>query len=458
MSTSLESVVEAARALAARKVSPVELVDATLRRIEQLNPRVNAFITIREAALDEARVAEGEIARGRKAPLLGVPISIKDLMLTRGDRTTAGSRIFGAGLESDHDAPAVARLRQAGAIIVGKNNLHEVALGVTNLNEHFGPARNPWDLTRVPGGSSGGSAIAVATGLGLASIGSDTRGSIRIPAACCGVTGFKPTFGLVSTDDVIPLAWSLDHVGPLTRSVEDAAHVVGCLAGPDALQRYVAALRRPVREIRIGIGDYFMADLDPEIERAVSDAAQVFAAECGPVRSIALPELEGYHLAVAGGHLSRQDTAREPWGIWAGRARPAGSGIPVVGNRPGARRAASGAGGRGVRPGVRAGGLSDRGDVARVSVSDRGRPPRHSGPGDRCAGRVSAVDVSGEPRGTPGAQRSVRVRAEWSSDEPSVDGGAGTGGCAVHSRILLPDSDRLACPGPGGLMRQEAEV
>src|SRR5712692_302162 len=260
------SATEVARAIAARDVSPVEVVEATLKRIQRLNPTLNAFIAVREQARADAQEAERKLPRGDLGPLHGVPISIKDLILTRDLPTTAGSKIFGQGLTSRHDAPVVRRLRRAGAIIIGKNNLHELALGVTNLNEHFGPARNPWNTACVPGGSSGGSAAAVAAGLGCASIGSDTRGSIRIPAACCGVTGLKPTYGLVSTEDVIPLAWSLDHVGPITRSVEDGALLLGAIVGRTAARHYVTALERPVRELRFGICEYFLRDLDREVE------------------------------------------------------------------------------------------------------------------------------------------------------------------------------------------------
>ena len=271
----------------------MEVVEHALRRIERLNPVLNAFISVREAALDEARLMERAGARGRTSPLFGVPISIKDLMLMRDGRTTAGSRIFGDGLESNHDAPVVRRLKRAGAIVVGKTNLHELALGVTNVNEHFGPAHNPWDVMRVCGGSSGGSAVAVATRLGYASVGSDTRGSIRIPAACCGVTGLKPTYGLVPVDDVIPLSWSLDHVGPITRSVEDAALLLGPMTGRGG--RYLKALGRSAKQITVGVCEYFLRDLDPEIERAVLAAIDVFRAAGCKVREVAMPEVEGSH-------------------------------------------------------------------------------------------------------------------------------------------------------------------
>ena len=186
-----------------RKASPVEVVEETLARIARVNPKLNAFITVfGDQAREAARGAEKLVMQRRRTlpPLLGVPVSVKDIVFTTEARTTAGSKIFGDGIAATEDAPVVRRLRRAGAIIIGKTNLHEVALGVTSANEHFGPVRNPHDPERVAGGSSGGSAVAVATGLGPLSVGSDTRGSIRIPASCCGVTGFKPTRGLVSLE------------------------------------------------------------------------------------------------------------------------------------------------------------------------------------------------------------------------------------------------------------------
>jgi len=284
-----------ARAIAARQISPVEVIEATLHRIESLNPELNAFLAVREEALAEAREAERGVGRERLGPLYGVPISLKDLILTRDRPTTAGSRIFGAGVTSTHDAPVVRRLKRAGAIVVGKNNLHELALGVTNLNAHFGPARNPWDRARIPGGSSGGSAVAVAAGMGVASVGSDTRGSIRIPAACCGVTGLKPTYALVPTEGVIPLAWSLDHVGPITRSAEDAALMLGAMVGRAAGRRLAEALDRPITKIRFGVAEYFLNDLDPEIARSVLEAIELFRRAGAIVVDVSLPEMEGTH-------------------------------------------------------------------------------------------------------------------------------------------------------------------
>jgi aspartyl-tRNA(Asn)/glutamyl-tRNA(Gln) amidotransferase subunit A len=256
-----------ARAVAAGEASAIEIVQAHLERIERLEPRLNAFISRNPAAMDDARQ---EVT----GALAGVPITVKDLVLTRGMRTTAGSRTFGEGLPANQDAPVIRRLRRAGAIILGKTNLHELAMGVTTENEHFGPSRNPWDPSRIPGGSSGGSAVAVAAGLGVASVGTDTRGSIRIPAACCGVTGFKPTFGLIRTEGVVPLAPTLDHLGPLTRSVEDAALLAGVMSGwPRRGTRWLQVVDSDIAPgLRLGICDWFFTDIDAAIDGPVRDA------------------------------------------------------------------------------------------------------------------------------------------------------------------------------------------
>lgn len=286
---------EATRLVAKRKISPVELVDAALARVDVENPRLNALITV---TADSARNAASRIERaiGRRkpvGPLAGAPISIKDLILTEEARTTLGSRVLPDGLPAGEDAPVVARLRKAGAAIIGKANLHEVALGVTTVNEHFGPARNPWDPGRIAGGSSGGSAVAVAAGMGLGSVGTDTRGSIRIPAACCGITGLKPSYGLIPSDGVFPLAASLDHVGPMTRTVEDCALLFGAMTG--SRKRLASALaavdRKPRRGIRLAISEYFLRDVDAESIKAIEAAVAVWEKQGATVVSADIPEL-----------------------------------------------------------------------------------------------------------------------------------------------------------------------
>ena len=279
-----------ARAVEHHEISPLEVVQAHLARVAALEPELNTLIAENPRALDEA-------ARARSGPLAGVPITVKDLILTRGIRTTAGSRTFGDGLPGTSDAPVIRRLKRAGAVILGKNNLHELAMGVTTVNEHFGPTRNPWDRNRVSGGSSGGSAAAVAAGLGAASIGTDTRGSIRIPAACCGVTGFKPTFGLVETTGVVPLAPTLDHVGPIARSVEDTAVLLGVMAGwPRRAARWLQAVEGQPG-LRLGICEWFFTELDPAVEMVVRDATAVFGGAGFPLQPVDIDGLPEAHRA-----------------------------------------------------------------------------------------------------------------------------------------------------------------
>jgi aspartyl-tRNA(Asn)/glutamyl-tRNA(Gln) amidotransferase subunit A len=266
-----------------RKVSPVELTQDCLRRIEELNPAINAFITVTaEQALQEARQAEAEISRGNwRGPLHGIPFSVKDLIDTAGVRTTAGSELFKDRVPAE-DATVVQRLRQAGAVLLGKTNLHEFAYGGSSMVSYFGAVRNPWDQRRIAGGSSGGAAAAVASGVGFAALGTDTAGSIRLPSALCGAVGFKPSYGLVSTRGVIPLSWSYDHVGPITRTVHDAALVLQAIAGYDAQdpasvpyrqQDYATAMQRETAGLRVGVpAAFFCDDLDREIAAAFEAA------------------------------------------------------------------------------------------------------------------------------------------------------------------------------------------
>jgi aspartyl-tRNA(Asn)/glutamyl-tRNA(Gln) amidotransferase subunit A len=289
---------EAADALRARRVSAIELADAANARIGRLNSKLNAFITVTgEQAMEEARQADAELAAGRnRGPLHGIPVAVKDLFLTRGVRTTCGSRIY-ADFVPAIDAAVVERLRAAGAVMLGKLNMHEMAYGITSANPHYGPVRNPWNPQYSPGGSSGGSGAAVAAQLVYAAMGSDTGGSIRIPAAFCGVVGLKPTYGRVSRYGALPLAYSLDHMGPLARSVRDAAMVLNAIAGYD--RRDPTSSRHPVvdfipddgcsiRRLRIGFPENFYFDhLDAGVEssvRGVFARAQSLGALVAPVR------------------------------------------------------------------------------------------------------------------------------------------------------------------------------
>jgi aspartyl-tRNA(Asn)/glutamyl-tRNA(Gln) amidotransferase subunit A len=262
---------EFGRRLRAREITAVRAIEDCLQRIEADNPRLNAFILVMAAdALRQAREADRELAAGRdRGPLHGVPISIKDLIDIRGVPTTAASRVR-EGSVADRDAPTIAHLRQAGAVIVGKTNLHEFAFGTTNEDSAFGPARNPHDPARSPGGSSGGSAASVAAGMALATIGTDTGGSIRIPAAACGVVGLKPSLGEVSTDGVVPLSRTLDHVGPLTRSVADARLVYRALTGDHTA---APPAPMPVRGLRLAVPrPYFCDLLDEEVRARFEEA------------------------------------------------------------------------------------------------------------------------------------------------------------------------------------------
>jgi aspartyl-tRNA(Asn)/glutamyl-tRNA(Gln) amidotransferase subunit A len=293
----LETVVELGLRLRRKEVSPVELTRVCLDRIEKFNPALNAFITVTaEAALAEARAAETEISRGEwRGPLHGIPVALKDLIDTAGTRTTAASAVFEHRVPTE-DAEVVRRLRQAGAVMLGKNNLHEFAYGGSSLVSFFGDVHNPWNTRHIAGGSSGGSAAAVAAGLCYAAIGTDTAGSIREPAALCGCVGIKPTYERVSARGVIPLSWSLDHVGPLAATVGDAAVVLQAIAGYDpldagsaevAVSDYVSCLGDETKNLRVGVPrDYFFDDLDDEVRAAVEQALVVIRALVTDVRDV----------------------------------------------------------------------------------------------------------------------------------------------------------------------------
>jgi Asp-tRNA(Asn)/Glu-tRNA(Gln) amidotransferase A subunit family amidase len=281
-----------------RSISPVELTHDCLNRIEKLNPTLNAFITVTaESALERARLAEREIFRGTYlGPLHGIPIGLKDIIDVAGVRTTAASALFKDRVPSV-DAQVVRRLRCGGAIILGKQNLHEFAYGGSSMISLFGEVHNPWDTTRVAGGSSGGSAASVAAGLGFAAVGTDTAGSIRLPAAYCGVVGVKPTFGRVSTRGVVPLSSSYDHVGPLTTSVYDAALMLQVLSDYDSANpcadrpapSLVSAFDEFPTNLRVGIPrPLFFDDLDLEVAEAIDKAIQIFAGLHAEIRDIKL--------------------------------------------------------------------------------------------------------------------------------------------------------------------------
>ena len=283
-----------------KSVSPLELTEACLKRIDKYNPLLNAFITVTG---DEARAAarrmQEEQRRGIwRGPLHGIPIAVKDNIDTAGTRTTAASELFKDRVPTD-DAYVVRRLRDAGAILLGKTNLHEFAYGGSSTVSYFNSMHNPWALDRISGGSSGGSAVATAAGLCFGALGTDTAGSIRIPASYCGVVGFKPTYGRVSNRGVIPLSWTLDHVGPICRTVEDAALMLGAIAGYDesdptttdvAVPDYSRAVRTDTSRLRLGIPRArFFDGVDQEVAKSVDAAIKLLSKRVASVQDIVLP-------------------------------------------------------------------------------------------------------------------------------------------------------------------------
>ena len=296
------SIGEAAAALRARQVSAVELTEAAIGRIDRLNERLKAFITVTaEYARHRARQADEELAAGRdRGPLHGIPMAVKDLFDMQGVRTTGGSRVF-RGSVADRNSAVVERLETAGAVLLGKLNMHELAYGITSANPHFGAVSNPWNAAHSPGGSSGGSGAAVAANIVYAAMGSDTGGSIRIPAAFCGTVGLKPTYGRVSRYGSLPLGYTLDHMGPLTRSVRDAALVLNAIAGFD--ERDPASSRRPVvdyvpdegcslRGVRIGFPENFYFDcLDLDVESAVRGAIARAESLGAEIKQVKVPDI-----------------------------------------------------------------------------------------------------------------------------------------------------------------------
>src|SRR5215475_8454106 len=279
---------QASDLIRSKKISPVELTDACLARITTYNPKINAFITaMRDQALAQAKELAQEIAAGKfRSPLHGIPIALKDNIDTAGTRTTAASQVFDDRVP-DQDAEVVRRLREAGAVLIGKTNMHEFAAGATSASTYFGPVRNPWALDRIPAGSSGGSAAAVIADLAFGALGTDTGGSVRMPAAYCSIVGLKPTYGLVSIRGIIPLTYSLDHCGPMTKTVEDAALLLNQMVGYDshdvasvehAKEDYVAALKQPVSNFRLGVprAPYF-DQLDEEVAKAAEAAIAVLS-------------------------------------------------------------------------------------------------------------------------------------------------------------------------------------
>lgn len=291
------TIAEAAESIEKKSLSPVELTEVYLGRIEALQPTVNAYITVTaDRARADAKAAEDEIVAGTyRGPLHGIPIALKDLYETAGIRTTAGSKVHAEYVPAQ-DSTAARKLREAGSVLLGKTNTHEYAWGTTTNNPHWGATHNPWDLDRIPGGSSGGSGAAIVAQMAAGTMGTDTGGSIRIPAALCGCVGLKPTFGRVSKQGVFPMSWQLDHPGPIVKSVEDAAIVLQTIAGydpadfstvPVPVPDYRATLRNGVRGLRVGVPRaFFFGLLQDEVRSAVEEAIEEFRRLGAVVRDI----------------------------------------------------------------------------------------------------------------------------------------------------------------------------
>ena len=306
------SIAEAAALIGKRKLSPVELTESCLQRIGSLDARLRAFITVtREDALAAAQQAATAIAGGNyKGPLHGVPIALKDLFDTAGIRTTAGSKIMAERVPQE-DAEATVRLKAAGAVLLGKLNMHEFAFGATGINPHYGGTYNPWDTTRMSGGSSSGAGAAVASAMTFGALGTDTGGSIRAPASLCGITGLKPTYGRVSRRGITPLSWALDHAGPMARSAADAAIILKVIAGHDPQDEtsseepvpdYTKALKdQRLKRLRIGVPqEYFFDNVDDEVLKAIHAAILVLRDDLkAGVSEVSLPHIAEAPAAVS---------------------------------------------------------------------------------------------------------------------------------------------------------------
>src|SRR5512143_571872 len=296
------TIAELARALRAKRLSSVELTQASLERIARANPKLNAFVTFdAERALADARAADARIANGDAGPLTGIPLAHKDVLMTAGMRTTCGSRML-ANFVAPYDAFVVEGLRRAGTVLVGKTNMDEFAMGSSNETSYFGPVRNPWNADYVPGGSSGGSAAAVAARLVPAATGTDTGGSIRQPAALSGICGLKPTYGICSRYGLVAFASSLDQAGPFAQTAEDCALLLNAMAGHDArdstsLERapedYARDLVRPIAGLRIGLPkEYFGEGIDADVAKAIEGAIAEFRRLGATVVDVALPNVK----------------------------------------------------------------------------------------------------------------------------------------------------------------------
>ena len=324
---SAESIASLSQKLANKELSSVELTKSCLDKIEKYDAKINAFIDVyKDDAVKEAEEADRKIAAGESGDLLGIPLAIKDLIVIDGRVTTCGSKIL-ENFKPTYSAFVMKKLQQGGAVTLGKTNMDEFAMGSSNETSYFGPVRNPWDLDAIPGGSSGGSAAAVAAGICPGSLGSDTGGSIRQPAACCGVVGLKPTYGRVSRFGLVAFASSLDQIGPFGKCVEDTAIILQAIAGHDPMDstsldepvpNYSEALKKDVKGMVIGMPkEYFIDGVDPEVEAVVKEAAKKLEAEGAKIEEVSLPHTEyavpTYYViapAEASSNLARYDGVR----------------------------------------------------------------------------------------------------------------------------------------------------
>ncbi|HSR12734.1 MAG TPA: amidase [Thermodesulfobacteriota bacterium] len=330
------TVASISRLIRRKEISPLEAARFFLDRIEEHDAKTNSFITVLpDLAVKAARRAEKEIVKGKyRGPLHGIPFAAKDLFFTRGIRTTCGSKIL-KNFVPEYDATVISRLYDAGAILLGKLNMHEFAYGTTTVNPHYGAVRNPWDLSRVPGGSSGGSAAAVAASLVPLTLGTDTGGSIRIPSALCGTAGLKPTYGRISRHGVYPLSWSMDHPGPMARTVEDLALSMRVLAGADphdpsasaaAVPDYSKSLGKDLKGIRVAVpANYYFENVDPGVEQAVRGAVKVLKRLGANIRNVLIPGLPEAAWAASVTLFSEGAASLEKWH----RTRPADLGGDV---------------------------------------------------------------------------------------------------------------------------------
>jgi aspartyl-tRNA(Asn)/glutamyl-tRNA(Gln) amidotransferase subunit A len=327
------SIEQAARLLRRREISPLDLVEAALARIDRWNSSHYAFLTVlAESARRQAKRAEREIRRGgNSGPLHGIPISLKDNFWTRGIRTTAGSKIL-ADFVPQTDSDVAKSVARSGAIVLGKTNMHEFAYGITGENPHYGSSRNPWARDRISGGSSGGSAVAVGMGMGFASVGTDTGGSIRIPSALCGIVGLKPTFGLVSTEGVVPLGITFDHAGPIARSVTDACILLEAIAGkyPRGEKRpdYRKLRKNRPRRMRIGWPkEFYFERLNGEVKGLVEAAAKKFESLGARVEEVSLPRLVGAIDRATNTVIAEANEYHESQGYYPARAAEYGDDV-----------------------------------------------------------------------------------------------------------------------------------